>query len=40
MAYRLVKDIEIFQTRISKIIKGNNSITADTALQLSKYFGN
>jgi antitoxin HigA-1 len=39
-AYRLAKDIEIPQTRISQIIKGNRRITADTALRLSKYFGN
>jgi antitoxin HigA-1 len=39
-AYRLSKDIEIPQTRISEIIKGNRRITADTALRLSQYFGN
>jgi addiction module HigA family antidote len=39
-AYRLAKDIDIPQTRISEIIKGNRRITADTALRLSKYFGN
>ena len=39
-AYRLAKDIGIPQTRISEILKGNRSITADTALRLSKYFGN
>lgn len=39
-AYRLSKDIGIPQTRISEIIKGNRRITADTALRLSKYFGN
>ena len=39
-AYKLAKDIEIPQTRISQIIKGNRRITADTALRLSKYFGN
>lgn len=38
-AYRLSKDLEIPQTRVSQIIKGNRSITADTALRLSKYFG-
>jgi len=38
-AYRLSKNIGIPQTRISEIIKGNRSITADTALRLSKYFG-
>lgn len=39
-AYKLAKDIEIPQTRISEIVKGNQPITADTALRLSKYFGN
>lgn len=38
-AYRLAKDIDIPQTRISEIIKGNRRVTADTALRLSKYFG-
>ena len=38
--YRLAKDVEIPQTRISEIIKGNRRITADTALRFSKYFGN
>jgi len=39
-AYRLSKDIGIPQTRVSEIVKGNRRITADTALRLSKYFGN
>ncbi|MEI6265934.1 MAG: HigA family addiction module antitoxin [Sphingobacteriia bacterium] len=39
-AYRLSKDIRIPQTRVSEIVKGNRRITADTALRLSKYFGN
>lgn len=39
-AYKLSKDIEIPQTRISEILKGNRRITADTALRLSRYFGN
>ncbi|SFP81627.1 HigA family addiction module antitoxin [Parafilimonas terrae] len=39
-AYKLAKDIEIPQTRVSEIIKGRRRITADTALRLSKYFGN
>ena len=39
-SYKLAKDIEIPQTRISEILKGNRRITADTALRLSKYFGN
>ena len=39
-AYKLAKEIDIPQTRISQIIKGNRKITADTALRLSSYFGN
>ncbi len=39
-AYRLAKDIGIPQTRVSEILKGNRRIPADTALRLSKYFGN
>ena len=38
--YKLSKNLEIPQTRISQIIKGNRRITADTALRLSSYFGN
>jgi addiction module HigA family antidote len=39
-AYKLSKDLEIPQTRISQIIRGKRRITADTALRLSSYFGN
>ncbi len=39
-AYKLSKDTDIPQTRISAIIKGNRRITADTALRLARYFGN
>ena len=39
-AYRLAKETHIPQTRISEIIKGNRKITADTALRLSRCFGN
>ncbi|NJN26474.1 MAG: HigA family addiction module antidote protein [Cyclobacteriaceae bacterium] len=38
-AYRLSKDTEIPQTRISQIIKSKRRITADTALRFSSYFG-
>lgn len=38
--YKISKDIGIPQTRISQIINGKRRITADTALRLSKYFGN
>lgn len=39
-AYKLSKDIGIPQTRTSSVLKGERSITADTALRLSLYFGN
>ncbi|MBL0314713.1 MAG: HigA family addiction module antidote protein [Flavobacteriales bacterium] len=39
-AYRLAKDLGIPQTRISQILLGKRRITADTAVRLSKYFGN
>lgn len=38
-AYRLAKETQIPQTRVSEIIKGRRRITVDTALRLSKYFG-
>ncbi|MDR2087387.1 MAG: HigA family addiction module antidote protein [Dysgonamonadaceae bacterium] len=38
--YRLSKELNISQTRISGIIKGTRRITADTALRLSFFFGN
>lgn len=38
-AYRLSKDTDIPQTRVSQIIKGKRKITADTALRLAYYFG-
>ncbi|NQY11288.1 MAG: HigA family addiction module antidote protein [Flavobacteriales bacterium] len=39
-AYRLAKDLNIPQTRVSQILHKKRRITADTALRLSKYFGN
>jgi len=39
-AYRLSKDLGIPQTRISEILKGRRRVSADTALRLSRYFGN
>jgi len=39
-AYRLSKDTGMPATRVSQILKGKRRITADTALRLSKYFGN
>lgn len=38
--YRLSKDLDIPQTRVSEIIKGNRRISADTAVRLAAYFGN
>jgi addiction module HigA family antidote len=37
--YRLAKEIGVSQRRISEIIAGNRSVTADTGLRLSKFFG-
>ena len=39
-AYRLSKDTGMPATRISQILKGKRRITANTALRLSRYFGN
>ena len=39
-AYRLAKETNIDQTRVSEIIKGKRSISVDTALRFSKFFGN
>lgn len=39
-AYRLSKDIGVTQARIGEVLAGKRSITADTALRLSRYFGN
>ena len=38
-AYRLAKETNLNQTRISQIIHGKRKITADTALRLAKFFG-
>jgi addiction module HigA family antidote len=39
-AYKLAKDINIPQSRLSQILNGKRAITADTAVRLSAYFGN
>ena len=36
---RLARDISVPPGRISEIVNGKRSITADTALRLGKYFG-
>ncbi|MDP2303235.1 MAG: HigA family addiction module antitoxin [Ignavibacteria bacterium] len=37
--YRLAKDISVPARRINEIVLGKRTITADTALRLSEYFG-
>jgi addiction module HigA family antidote len=36
--YRLAKDLGVPARRINEIVKGERSITADTALRLGRYF--
>ncbi len=36
--YRLSKETGLSQTRISQIVKGERSVTAETALKLGKFF--
>lgn len=38
-AYRLSKEIDVPQTRIGEILSGARSITPDTGLRLSRFFG-
>jgi addiction module HigA family antidote len=38
MYLRLAKDISVPQRRISEIVHGRRSITADTALRLGRFF--
>jgi addiction module HigA family antidote len=37
--YRLAKEIGVPQRRIGEIIAGKRSVTADTGLRLSRFFG-
>jgi addiction module HigA family antidote len=37
--YRLSKDVGVHPRRINEIVHGTRSVTADTALRLSRYFG-
>lgn len=37
--YRLAKEINVPARRINEIVHGTRSITADTALRLSRFFG-
>ena len=36
--YRLAKDISVPPRRINEIVRGDRSITADTALRLARFF--
>ena len=38
-AYRLAKEINVPETRISEIVHGKRAITADTAIRFAKFFG-
>ena len=38
-AYRLAKETHLDPKRISEIIRGKRSVSADTALRFSKFFG-
>jgi antitoxin HigA-1 len=37
--YRVARDIGVPALRISQIVRGRRSITADTALRFARYFG-
>jgi len=37
--YKMSKDISVPPRRINEIVQGKRSISADTALRLSRYFG-
>lgn len=37
--YRLAKDVSVPPRRINEIVHGKRSVTADTALRLSRFFG-
>lgn len=39
-AYRLAKETGIPQIRVSEIIRGKRSVSADTALRFARFFGN
>src|SRR5271166_91443 len=39
-AYRLAKELHISVPRVNDLVRTKRGITADTALRLSRYFGN
>lgn len=38
-SYRLAKDLHVSAPRVNDLVRGKRSITADTAMRLSRYFG-
>src|ERR1700677_2357761 len=38
-SYRLAQDLHVSAPRINDLVRGKRSITADTAIRLSTYFG-
>lgn len=38
-SYRLAKDLHVSAPRVNDLVRERRSITADTALRLSRYFG-
>jgi antitoxin HigA-1 len=39
-SYRLAKELHISAPRVNDLVRGKRSVTADTAMRLSTYFGN
>jgi len=39
-SYRLAKELHVSAPRVNDLVRGKRSITADTAMRLSAYFGN
>ncbi len=37
--YRLAKEMKVYPRKINEIVHGKRSVTADTALRLSRFFG-
>jgi addiction module HigA family antidote len=38
-SYRLAKELHVSAPRVNELVRGKRSITADTAMRLSRYFG-
>lgn len=39
-SYRLAKELHVSAPRVNDLVRGKRSLTADTAMRLSLYFGN